>query len=52
MKTLEEERAKLQHELVMFKLQNDLEMKRLEREHELKMLELRGGWLGRIFGCK
>jgi hypothetical protein len=36
----------------MFKLQKELEMKRLEREHELKMLKLRGGWLGRIFGCK
>ena len=50
MKTLEED--KLRHELVMFKLQKELEMKRLEREHELKMLKLRGGWLGRIFGCK
>ena len=50
MKTLEED--KLHHELVMFKLQKELEMKRLEREHELKMLKLRGGWLGKIFGCK
>lgn len=50
MKTLEED--KLHHELVMFKLQKELEMKRLERKHELEMLKLRGGWLGRIFGCK
>ena len=52
MKTLEDLKRQHEHEITMLKLQKELEMKRLEREYELKMLELRGGWLGRIFGCK
>ena len=52
MQSLEDLKRQHEHEITMLKLQKELEMKILEREHELEMLKLRGGWLGRIFGCK
>jgi hypothetical protein len=33
------------------KLKHEMELKEMERKHELEMLKLRGGCLGRIFGC-
>ena len=45
------EDIKLQHELKMMKLKQEQKLKELERKHELEMLELRGGLLGKIFGC-
>ena len=40
-----------EHELKMMKLKQEQKLKELERKHELEMLELRGGLLGKIFGC-
>lgn len=33
------------------KLKHEMKLKEIERKHELDMLKLRGGCLGRIFGC-
>lgn len=52
MQSLEDLKRQYEHEITMLKLQYEMERKKLEREHELEMLKLRGGWLGRIFGCK
>lgn len=52
MKTLEDLKRQHEHEITMLKLQCEMEEKKLKMEHELKMLKLRGGWLGRIFGCQ
>lgn len=52
MQSLEDLKRQHEHEITMLKLQHEMQMKKLEREHELEMLKLRGGWLGRIFGCK
>lgn len=52
MQSLEDIKRLHEHEITMLKLQYEMERKKLEREHELEMLKLRGGWLGRIFGCK
>ena len=52
MKTLEDLKRQHEHEIIMLKRQFEMEEKKLKMEHELKMLKLRGGWLGRIFGCK
>ena len=52
MKTLEDLKRQHEHEITMLKLQCEREEKLLKMEHELKMLKLRGGWLGKIFGCK
>ena len=52
MKTLEDLKRQHEHEITMFKLQKELEVKLFEIEHELKMLKLKGGLLGRIFGCQ
>lgn len=52
MQSLEDLKRQHEHEITMLKLQYEMERKKLEREHELEMLKLRGGWLGRIFGCK
>lgn len=43
----------LRHERELTRLRREYEfaLKELEHKHELKMLKLRGGWLGRIFGC-
>ena len=40
-----------EHELKMLKLEQERKQKELERKHELEMLALRGGLLGKIFGC-
>lgn len=45
-------KAKLEHDKKMKQMQFEFEMKQLQRKHELEMLKLRGGLLGRIFGCK
>jgi hypothetical protein len=42
---------KQEHELKMLKLKHEQKLKEMERKHELEMLELRGGLLGKIFGC-
>ena len=42
---------KLNHELKMAQLKRERELLEMERQHELEMLKLRGGCLGRIFGC-
>ena len=42
---------KHEHEIKMLKLEQERKQKELERKHELEMLELRGGLLGKIFGC-
>lgn len=51
----QEERQKLiaNHELEMMRLEHrfEQELKQRERQHELDMLKLRGGWLGKLFGC-
>lgn len=39
------------HELKMKQLKHEMKLKEIERKHELEMLKLRGGCLGRIFGC-
>lgn len=52
MQSLEDIKRQHEHEMTMLKLQYEMQMKKLEMEHELEMLTLRGGWLGRIFGCK
>lgn len=52
MQSLEDLKRQHEHEITMLKLQHEMQMKKLEREHELEMLKLRGGLLGRIFGCK
>lgn len=52
MQSLENLKRQHEHEITMLKRQHEMQMKKLEREHELEMLKLRGGWLGRIFGCK
>ena len=52
MQSLEAIKRQHEHEMTMLKIHHEKEMKKLEREHELEMLTLRGGWLGRIFGCK
>lgn len=43
----------LRHERELTRLRREYEfaLKELEHKHELEMLKLRGGWLGRIFGC-
>ena len=43
---------KLDHESKMAQLKRERELLDMERQHELEMLKLRGGCLGRIFGCK
>lgn len=43
--------AKMRHELKMTQLKRERELLELERKHEFDMLKLRGGCLGRIFGC-
>lgn len=40
-----------EHEIKMLKLEHERKQKELERNHELEMLKLRGGLLGKIFGC-
>lgn len=45
------EKAKLEHDKKMEQMRFEFEMKQLQRKHELEMLKLRGGWLGKIFGC-
>ena len=52
MQSLEDLKRQHEHEITMLKLQCEIEEKKLKMEHELKMLKLRGGWLGRIFGCQ
>ena len=52
MQTLEDLKRQHEHEITMLKLRLAREMKEREMEHELEMLTLRGGWLGKIFGCK
>lgn len=47
-----ETNSKLNHELTMAQLKREMELLDKERQHELDMLKLRGGCLGRIFGCK
>lgn len=42
---------KFKHELKMKQLKHEMELKEMERKHELDMLKLRGGFLGKIFGC-
>lgn len=42
---------KRDHELKMAQLKRERELLDMERQHELDMLKLRGGCLGRIFGC-
>ena len=46
-----ETNSKLSHELTMAQLKRERELLEKERQHELDMLKLRGGCLGRIFGC-
>lgn len=43
----------LRHERELTRLRREYEfaLKELEHKHQLEMLKLRGGWLGRIFGC-
>lgn len=41
----------MRHELKMAQLKRERELLELERKYELDMLKLRGGCLGRIFGC-
>lgn len=52
MQSLEDLKRQHEHEIIMLKLQCERKEKLLKMEHELKMLKLRGGLLGRIFGCK
>lgn len=52
MQSLEDIKRQHEHEMTMLKLQHEMQMKKLEIEHELKMLDIKGGWLGKIFGCK
>jgi hypothetical protein len=33
------------------KFNHEMKLKEMKRKHELDMLKLRGGCLGRIFGC-
>lgn len=40
-----------EHELTRLRREYEFALKELEHKHELEMLKLRGGWLGRIFGC-
>lgn len=40
-----------EHELTRLRCEYEFDLKELEHKHELEMLKLRGGWLGRIFGC-
>lgn len=40
-----------EHELTRLRREYEFDLKELENKHELEMLKLRGGWLGRIFGC-
>jgi hypothetical protein len=42
---------KREHELKMTQLKRERELLELDRKNELDMLKLRGGCLGRIFGC-
>lgn len=49
--SLESSLAKMRHELKMAQLKRERELLELERKHELAMLKLRGGCLGKIFGC-
>ena len=49
--SLESSLAKMRHELKMTQLKLERESLELERKHELEMLKLRGGCLGRLFGC-
>lgn len=45
------DQLKRDHELKMAQLKRERELLDMERQHELEMLKLRGGCLGRIFGC-
>ena len=40
-----------EHELARIKREHEFALMELEHKHELEMLKMRGGWLGRIFGC-
>ena len=39
------------HEVARIKREHEFALMELEHKHELEMLKMRGGWLGRIFGC-
>ena len=51
----EEEKQKLilSHELDMMRMEHYYNMKKIELEHQhkLNMIKIRGGWLGKLFGC-
>jgi hypothetical protein len=40
-----------EHELARIKREHEFALMELEHKHELEMMKIRGGWLGRIFGC-
>ena len=44
-------RLRHEHELARLKREHEFALMELEHKHELEMLKMRGGWLGRIFGC-
>ena len=57
----EHQKLILSHELDMMRMEHHYNMKKMEleyqqkhkeRQHKLDMMKLRGGWLGKLFGCK
>ena len=42
---------RMEHQHKMEKMKFEHELKQLERQHELDMMKIRGGWLGKLFGC-
>ena len=45
------EMMRMEHQHKMEKMKFEHELKQLERQHELDMMKIRGGWLGKLFGC-
>ena len=56
----EKQKLILSHKLDMMRMEHHYNMKKIELEHQLKhkerqhkldMMKIRGGWLGKLFGC-
>lgn len=56
----EKQKLILNHELEMMRMEHHYKMKKMElehqqklkeRQHKLDMMKIRGGWLGKLFGC-
>ena len=56
----EQQKLILRHELEMMRMEHQYKMKKMELEHQQKlkehqhkldMMKIRGGWLGKLFGC-